>query len=104
MLKQAAVDSINNQLDDIDLNESQRITLSDIDDNLELSHSYLSICASLLGTLSTLDNRAQKMPLNSMTNISHIYMAIKDLQPDFEESASLLKYRLINFLCNHLQV
>ena len=104
MLKQGAVDSINNQLEDIDINESQKITLHDLDDSVNLSPIYTSVCVSLVDMLNALDNRVQQISLGCTVTVPLIYLAIKALQPDFEETASILKYRLINFLCNHLQV
>ena len=104
MLKQGAVDSINNQLEDIDINVTQKITLHDLDDRVDLSPIYISVCAGLLDMLTALDNRAQQISVDRSVTVSLIYMAMKDLRPDFEETASILKYRMINFLCNHLQV
>ena len=104
MLKQSLVNSINNQLEDIVISDTRVITLEDLDDSSAASESYSLICKNLLDLLHPLDNRVCLVSSNDNLSVGDIYTAIKDAQPDFLQSASLQKFRLISFLCTHLQV
>ena len=102
--KQSLVNSINNQLEDIVISDTRVITIEDLDDSSAISESYSSICKNLLDLLHPLDNRVCLISSNDNMSLDDIYAAIKDAQPDFLQTASLLKFRLISFLCTHLQV
>ena len=104
MLQQSAVDAINDKLGNVLVKGSHTILLSDLDDSEYSSESFLSICVDLLEMLSRLDNRVICLSVDSVITISHIYNSIIHLCPPFLESSSLLKYRLISFLCAHCQV
>ena len=103
MLRECHLQQINNQIDDIFPSEKRRISLNDLDDTDEVSERFATICLAIATKLHDYDNRV-KIPIDSALTIIDIYAAIENLLPHFEVSATILKYRTINFLCTQLQV
>jgi hypothetical protein len=103
MVKVSDVDSINKQLVDLGVPECNRITIEDLKpDESKASDIFCGICTILLEKLHTHDNQVQKL-VGDVT-LTSIYKAIECRQPHFLETASMLKFRLISFICSHLQV
>ena len=104
MLRECDLQQINNQLDDIFAPEKIRISLDDLDDVTEVSENFATTFIAVAGRLHDYDNRVKILAQLSGITIIDIYGALENLRPHFEVSATILKYRTLNFLCTHLQV
>lgn len=103
MMKASDTDSINNQLVDLAI-DSNQISLEDLEDGVEPSDAFVEICVALLEKLHTHDNQVGLCKIEVGITLSDIYRAIESRKPHFSEISTLLKFRLISFLCSHLQV
>ena len=104
MLRESDLQLINNQLDDIFAPETNRISLDDLDDITEVSECFATIFTAISRRLHEYDNRVKIPTKLSGITVIDIYGALENLRPHFEVSATILKYRTLNFLCTHLQV
>lgn len=102
MLKVSDVDAINKILDDLDVQRYNRITIEDLSDESQPSDTFIAICTALLEKLHVHDSKVEIL-LGDVTVIA-IYKAIECRLPHFLETACMIKYRLISFICSHLQV
>ena len=101
MLKPSNVDAINNQLEDLDCTD-RRLGVDDVvDSTTPLSDNYLAVCGALLERLSCYDNT--QVVLSSTTTVQDLYAALASRRPHFTVAASLLRYRVVSFLCSTLQ-
>jgi hypothetical protein len=102
MVKVSDVDLINKQLDDLGVPHCNRIIIEDLSDESKPSDIFCGICTLILEKLHSHDNRVQNI-VGDVT-VKAIYKAIECRQPHFLETASMLKFRIISFICSHLQV
>lgn len=102
--KSSNISSINFQLEDIFSCKSYSISLSDLNDTQPISQAYYSTCVELIAKIHQFDDRVIFLPTIEAVSIIDVYAAVEDLRPHFGVSSSILKYRLLTFLCAHLQV
>lgn len=102
--KPSNISSINFQLEDIFPCKSYSISLSDLNDTQPISEAYYSACVALIVKIRQSDGRVTFLPTIEAVSIIDVYAAVEDLRPHFGISSSILKYRLLTFLCAHLQV
>ena len=104
------IDAINNQLSDLsilDENCPSNITDHDLLDGQPLTENYIKVVRDLLNYLARYDGGitplADKGNENPLT-LENLFHSIISRQPHFTLSSSNLKYRILSFLCSHLQV
>ena len=103
-LKSPNISSINFQLKDILACESRTISLSDLDDTQSVSEAFYSACEALIAKIHQFDSRVKFLPTFDSVSILDVYAAVEDLRPHFKISSTILKYRLLTFMCAPLQV
>ena len=103
MLKPSNVEAINNQLEDLDCT-GHRLAGDDLVDapGAPLTGNYLAVCDALLERLSCYDGA--RVALSAATTASDLHAALAAQRKlHFTATASLLRYRLVSFLCSTLQ-
>ena len=103
-VKSSNVSSINLQLEDILTHNSCTISLSDLNDTQSISEAFYSACVALIAKIHLFDSRVKFLPAFDAVTIVDVYETVVDLRPHFEISSTILKYRLLTFMCAHLQV
>ena len=103
-LKLSNVTSINFQLEDILPCKSFSLALSDLNDTQSISEAFYSACVALIANIHLFDDRIKLLPAFDVVSIVDVYESVEDLRPHFQISSTILKYRLLTFMCAHVQV
>jgi hypothetical protein len=105
-LVQCTVDSLNNALDDLSIEGTDRFTLSELNysENIGFEAKFSNTCNILLSLLSSYD-RSIQLPPNDSGSLSAVAViaACGDRSPHFKSDADFIHYRLLTFLVTHLQ-
>ena len=104
-LTEKTIDSLNYALDDLEIEGTERFTLTDFvspASSKEVERKVLKTCFHIIVKLNHYKGSA--FSLSSIKNVQSVYTTVAPiLEPNFDESSEYFNFRLLHFLVTQIQ-